>query len=129
MCYYAVSERQGTAHDYVVSDYRLKKTSTVIPATVLLTFYGPNADNDAEAFWSDVQTDYDPSSGRGALRKLNILIDGRPDRPVSLFETEGTYHRRRCDVRLDLLVMETKDAVYNPVTVPPDFEGGIFYQL
>ena len=111
VCYYAVSEEQGTQSDYTMlsvenSRVTVKKT---IPASVLLTFYGPDADSDAESFWSAIQVDTGHGSPRAILRSMRIVLDGWPGRPVSIFETEGTYHRRRCDVRVDLLYLEYQD--------------------
>ena len=111
VCYYALSVEQGTTFDYTMletgpSGTVVKKT---IPVSALLTFYGPDADNDAEAFWSAIQVDTGYGSPRSVLRSMRIVPDGRPGRPVSLFETEGTYHRRRCAVRLDLLYLDYQD--------------------
>ncbi len=122
ICYYALSEEETPGTDYIQVQYcgpgaRIKKT---IPVMALLTFYGPNADDDAETFWSMVQFDAGAISPRGVLRSKNVVLNGTPGRPVAVYESEGTYHRRRCDVRLRLAYLETKDQAIGLVEVPPE---------
>ncbi len=112
LCYFALSEMQDTDYDYQRVEYSVKNGVPIatlkksIPVNALLTFYGPNADDDAEKFWSMFLWDSGPDSPRAILRKKNIVPNGTPKRPISLFETEGTFHRRRCDVNLTLLYLE-----------------------
>lgn len=122
VCYYAVSERQGTAWDYTMQEAGNSKISVTktIPVTVLFTFYGPNADDDAEFFWSALRIDTGYGSPRQVLRGSRIALDGTPQRPVSIFEVEGTFHRRRCDVRVDLSYLDVEDKAAAMVTSPPD---------
>lgn len=109
VCYFAISLRQNTEYDYVERSYVVENgspkaiVSRPIPVSVLLTFYGPRADDDSDSFWSLIQWDSGPESARAALRKRGIVLDGKPERPVSLWETEGTHNRRRCDIRMNLL--------------------------
>lgn len=122
VCYYAVSERQGTAWDYTMQNIDSGKLTVkkTIPVTVLFTFYGPNADDDAEHFWSALQIDTGYGSPRKVLRDANIALDGTPERPVSLFEIEGTYHRRRSDVRVNLSYLDTMTKNVSTVESGPD---------
>ena len=126
ICYFALSEMQESGFDYiqlnniVVNGVPKTRITKTIPVSVLLTFYGDNADDDAENFWSEFQWDSGSGSARAILRKLNIAPIGKPDRPVALFETEGTFHRRRCDVRLYLSYLYVKDRVEQYVDKVPD---------
>lgn len=109
VCYFAISLRQNTEYDYVERSYTTENgspkaiISRPIPVSVLLTFYGPKADDDSDKFWALIQWDSGPGSARAVLRENGIVLDGKPERPVSLWETESTYNRRRCDVRMNLL--------------------------
>ena len=128
VCYYSVDRYTGdSGFDYiqlVQATNRLGKTVTQIkkeiPATVLLTFYGPNADDEAEEFWSMFQWDSGVNSPRAILRKKNIVPIGTPARPVSLFEVEGTYQRRRCDVRVNLAYLEITEHESSEVDTVPE---------
>ena len=126
--YYAVGEMQNTNFDYIqlstqevkgVVKTQIKKT---IPISVLLTFYGPNADDDAELFWSMFQWDSGADSPRAILRGERIVPIGKPDRPLSVFEVEGTFHRRRCDVRLYLAYLDISEHTSSAVTEPPEID-------
>ena len=126
--YYALSEMQGTNYDYIQLSTRevngqtktaIKKT---IPITCLLTFYGSNADNDAETFWSMFQWDSGAESPRAILRSAKIVPIGLPERPLADFEVEGTFHRRRCDVRLNLAFLDISEYQSSAVTEPPEIE-------
>ena len=111
--YYAINNYQeDSGFNYIMAQQtslqgnaktEIKKT---IPASVLVTFYGPNADDDAEQFWSSFQWDNGSNSPRAMLRKHNIVPIGKPDRPVALYEVEGTYQRRRSDVQVDVAYYE-----------------------
>jgi len=129
ICYYAISEMQDSGFDYIqlenvlvndVPKVRLKKT---IPVEVLITFYGDGADDESEKFWSEFQWDSGENSARALLRKKNMTTIGKPGvgRPVSLFETEGTFHRRRCDVRLYLAYLYITESEGEYVDNPPEF--------
>ena len=126
ICYYAISELQGSGFDYiqerntVVKGVPNIKVSKTIPVSVLITFYGDSADNDSETFWSRFQFDSGAGSARSVLRKKNIVPIGKPDRPVSLYEEEGTFHRRRCDVRLNLAYLESEESAVGYVDEVPD---------
>ncbi|MBO7631859.1 MAG: hypothetical protein J6S78_05975 [Lachnospiraceae bacterium] len=126
--YYALSLMQNSGYDYIqhstkeVSGQTKTTIKKTIPVNCLLTFYGSNADNDSEKFWSMFQWDSGAESPRAILRSKNIVPIGKPERPVSLFETEGTFHRRRCDVRLNLAYYEVTEHGSSAVTEPPEIE-------
>jgi len=128
ICYYAISELGDSGFDYVqfnevvvkgVPKVQIKKT---IPVDVLLTFYGDSADDEAEMFWSVFQCDTGADSARALLRKRNIAPIGNPGikRPVSVYETEGTYQRRRCDVHLYLAYLYVTETGTDYVNVAPE---------
>lgn len=124
--FYALSEEQGTDLDYITQKTYYSKGVAVtaitktIPISCMLTFYGSNADDDAEEFWSRFQLDTGYGSPRSILRREKIVPIGVPERPVSVFEVEGTFHRRRCDVRLSLAYLETTEYQGSAVAGPPD---------
>jgi len=91
-----------------------------VPCSVLVTFYGPTADDDAENFWSLFQWDNGATSPRGVLRKKGIVPIGTPERPVSLYEVEGTYQRRRSDVRVNLAYLDISEHTSSEVDTPPE---------
>lgn len=122
VCYFSVSERQGTNSDYISvkrKSNQLEITKT-IPATVLLTFYGPNSDDDAEYFWSNFMIDTGASGPRAILRNANIVPDGKPERPLSVPELEGTLWRRRCDVRVNLSYLDVQTKNVSTVSEAPE---------
>ena len=125
ICYFAVSELRETDYDYIQSSVEEDKgvsyavVKKTIPIDVLLTFYGPDADDDAELFWSRFQTDFGAGSARAVLRGLNIVPIGKPRRPVALYETEGTYQRRRCDVEVQLAYLHVERWAAGTVDNPP----------
>ncbi|MBP5460618.1 MAG: hypothetical protein J6Y20_00625 [Lachnospiraceae bacterium] len=126
--YYALSEMQGSGFDYIQQKTRqvgknvMTQIQKTIPVSVLLTFYGSHADDDAELFWSMFQWDSGADSPRAILRGERIVPIGLPDRPVSLFEVEGTFHRRRCDVRLNLAYLDISEHQASAVTEPPEIQ-------
>lgn len=122
VCYYAVSEERGTAYDYVMltEDEGKIEIKATVPVNVLLIFYGPHADDDAEKFWKVIQVDNGYKSARAILRKSNITLNGKPGRPVSVPEVEGTLWRRRCDVPLSLSYLDTEVLEAGMVERPPD---------
>ena len=126
--YYALSEMQGSGYDYIQLKTRetngqVKTAITkTIPIQCTLTFYGSDADDDAELFWSMFQWDSGAESPRAILRSEKIVPIGLPERPVSLFEVEGTFHRRRSDVRLNLAYLDVAEHVVSAVTEPPEIE-------
>lgn len=129
ICYYALSALQGTEYDYVQIYHELDKnypktfTQKTVPINCLITFYGKDADDDAEYFWSQIQVDRGKNSARSILRRMNIVLRGtRPERPVSLYEVEGTYQRRRCDVRLELAYLMTESERFEPIAALPEFD-------
>lgn len=127
VCYYAIGNYQGDSDlDYMmvsqVSVNGVWKTEIKksVPASVLVTFYGPNADDEAETFWSMFQWDKGYGSPRGILRGYNIVPIGEPERPVSLYEIEGTYQRRRSDVRVNIAYQDVVIKNAPIVTSPPE---------
>ena len=126
--YYALSEMQGSGFDYI--QHRMDvvdgQTRTVIAKTIpincLLTFYGSKADDDAELFWSMFQWDSGAESPRAILRSQRIVPIGMPGRPASLFEVEGTFHRRRCDVQLNLAFLDISAHASPAVDEPPKID-------
>ena len=123
--YYALSERQATGFDYILAETKtvkgLSKTAITktIPVSCLLTFYGSKADDDSELFWSMFQWDSGADSPRAILRKKKIVPIGMPERPLAVFEVEGTLHRRRCDVRLNLAYLDVTEHDASVVAAPP----------
>jgi len=141
VCYYDIRQASDEGLNYTELQYAAKTAQAALatvernmPLTVLFTFYGPNADDDSETFWTMIQTDLDSTSPRSVFRRNHIVINGRPEFPVGLDEIEGTFIRRRCDVRVNLVYYDTKSKLYNTVEVPPDFQddgtgkSGIFVQ-
>lgn len=133
VCYFDVQTFQGQSNfDYImerqVTRNSIAKTGIVktIPCSVLLTFYGPNADEDAEDFWSLFQWDNGGNSPRAILRQMKIAPIGKPDRPISTIEVEGTYQRRRSDVRVNLAYLVEKEYDSSHVDTVPDI--GIQHQ-
>ena len=126
-CYYNVEPYSGeSGFDYIMHKQILVNGQTkteikkTVPCTVLVTFYGPNADDEAEKFWSLFQWDNDVNSPRGKLRKKRIVPIGKPARPVSLYEVEGTFQRRRSDVRVNLAYLDISEHTSSEVNTPPE---------
>ena len=128
VCYFDVRtyEGQDSGFDYIMhrqvvvngqAKTEIKKT---IPATVLVTFYGPSAEEDAEEFWSMFQLDNGKDSPRAILRNMRIVPIGKPDRPTTLYEVEGTYQRRRCDVRVNLAYLVVSERDSSHIDTVPD---------
>lgn len=130
VAYYNVETYQGNDDnlDYVENMQILVEGQTKtqikksVPASVLVTFYGPNADDDAEKFWSAFQFDFGKGSPRSILRGKNIVPIGKPLRPVSVFEVEGTYKRRRSDVRVNLAYLDVEAVSSSEVHSAPDIQ-------
>ncbi len=126
VCYFSISLMQGTEYDFIETSYSVKNNLPVatlkkpIPISVLLTFYGEDADDDAEQFWSLFQFDSGPSSARAVLREKNIAPSGKPERPVDVWEVEGTHNRRRSDVRVNLLYKSVTEYSTGLVETPPE---------
>ena len=122
VCYYALSLEQGTQMNYVTlkNDQDQIEIQKTIPVNVLLTFYGPNSDDDSERFWSVFQVDTGYGSPRSILRLQNIVPTRTPDRPLSVPEVEGSLWRRRCDVRLYLSYLDTEILPARTVEEVPD---------
>ena len=127
VCYYAVSELQDSIFDYfqtknvILNGNPTVKIEKEIPFNVIFTFYGENADDDAEHFWERIMFDSGKGGARSILRGRNIVPIGKPGRPVSLYETEGTFQRRRCDVRMDFAYLHTSYSGAGAVEVMPEF--------
>ncbi len=109
VCYYAISVERGTTEDYVSveNDTDSVIVTKTIPVRVLVTFYGPHADDDSETFWSRIQVDAGYGSARQVLRSYNLVLRGTPDRPLAAPEVEGSVWRRRCDVLVQLAYLDT----------------------
>ena len=127
VCYYDIKPGEDEGLNYETIEYAPKDDPNVLasikrnmPVEVLITFYGPNADNDSEKFWSLCQADTDYRSPRAVLRGYDILFNGKPGFPVGLQEIEGTYIRRRCDVQLNLILRDVHKVEYGYVNTPPD---------
>lgn len=125
ICYYAISSEQGTAYDYV--DIRVKGSAggpvteieKMIPVSVLMTFYGPDADDDAELCWSRLQVDNGYHSPRWHLRQAGIVIESI-NRPQTIPELEGSLWRRRADVRMRINVHDIDEIATNVVEHLPE---------
>lgn len=133
VCYFSIGQYQGESNlDYImlkqanVNGQTKTRITKTVPCSVLLTFYGPNADDDSEFFWSAFQWDNGVNSPRSILRKRKIVPIGKPDRPVSLYEVEGTYQRRRCDVRVNLAYLDVGEKNSSYIDTVPD--TGIRFQ-
>ena len=128
ICYYDISRPGDTDQDYiqVLPPKRGNNTKTTIkktiPVSVLFTFYGENADDESEEFWSLIQWDKGAGSARAILRSKKIVLYGKPIRPVPLFEVEGTFHRRRCDVRVNFAYLCETAKEANYVEHAPDVD-------
>ena len=126
LCYFSVSSESDTDLDYIQTSVKYVKgnpigvLSKTIPVNVLLTFYGPHADGDSERIWSALLWDQDQTSPRAVLRKRKIVFRGKPKRPVSLYEVEGTYQRRRCDIQLELAYLEETERALTTIIASPD---------
>ena len=127
VCYFAIGNYQGdSGFDYIMLKQSSRdgqvttKISKTVPSSVMVTFYGPNADDDAEKFWSLFQWDNGVNSPRAILRKSNIVPIGKPARPVSLYEVEGTYQRRRSDVRVNLAYYDVMERESSHVDTVPE---------
>ncbi len=123
VCYYAISEEQGTDFDYVMQEDKEDKVvvKKTIPVNILTTFYGPHADSDAEKFWSRLQVDTGYGSARSILRGKKITLRGKPRRPVTMPpEIEGSIWRRRCDVQVSLSYLDTETLATRTVTKVPE---------
>lgn len=141
VCYYDIRPASTPNLQYTETTYAPKDAQEPkamienhMPITVLFTFYGPDADNDSEYFWTLCQSDVDSSSPRAVLRKKAIVFNGKPEFPAGLDEIEGTFIRRRCDVRLNLVLYNVHYVPYGTVEQIPDFDtsaeigGGIIVQ-
>lgn len=123
VCYYAVAEDDTTRNlDYVMVGHARKQITIrkSVPVRVILTFYGPNADDDAELFWSNLLIDTGKLSPQAILSQNSIALNGQPARPHSLPELEGAIWRRRCDVILSLAVYDEQTQASSYVDTPPD---------
>lgn len=134
VCYYYFSVTQGTEYDYIeVSHKRNTKGELVatvkknIPVTLLLCFYGPDADADSEYFWSAFLHDSGYNSPRAVLRRQDIVPSGKPKRPLFIEQTEGTYNRRRCDVSMNLLYKMKYEEVVEAIMSAPEIVPYIEY--
>lgn len=127
VAYFSVERFPGSTLDYIeekqvlVNGLTKTQLQKSVPASVLITFYGPNADDDAEFFWSAFQRDGGQGSPRGILRGKRIVPIGKaPDRPTSVYEVEGTYQRRRSDVRVNLAYLDVTEYTSSEITIPPE---------
>ena len=128
VCYFDVRAYEGQdsglnyimQNQVVVNGQPKTKIMKSVPVTVLVTFYGPNADNDSEEFWSMFQWDNGKESPRAILRSRRIVPIGRPYRPTPLYEVEGTYQRRRCDVRVHLAYLDVGEKNSSHIDTVPE---------
>ena len=104
VCYYALSEQLAANLDSVETSYQegaegmkavLRK---IIPVQCLFSFYGPDADDDAEKLWSLLYLDTGAGCARSILRHAQMVPVPRPNRPLAVPELEGSLWRRRCDL-------------------------------
>lgn len=126
--YVAVRGKSETLTDQHGAEQTVHKLAVtkIIPVSLLLTFYGPNSDDDSEKVWARLMVDNGAGSPRSILRANNIVLNyglGRmPPRPVSVPELEGTLWRRRCDLRLSMSYLCTDELGMTPVEHVPEIE-------
>lgn len=124
VCFYAISEEQGTSVDYVAEEVDAQNQKILItsniPITLLLSFYGPNAYDDAEYFWSRAMVDNGYGSPRSILRQNSIAYRDKPVRPITANELEGTLWRYRCDVRVPLVYLNVDQVDTVFIEEPPE---------
>lgn len=123
VCYYTLSNEASQSNAWtqqkVVGD-ELHVTSN-IPLTCLFTFYGPNADIDAERLWSLIGVDSGYGCPRSILRQAGIvLVPSDTERVVVSPELEGSLWRRRCDVRVRMSMRQEEVIRVGTVTHVPD---------
>lgn len=126
VCYYTVTETSDPALAHTRRDYALDEQGRmtvrihkVLPLSCLLTFYGPNADEDAEACWSGLFADYGHGSPPDVLRQSGLSLVSWPDRPLSLPELQGSLWRRRCDLRVGLRMRTVQTVRQRPDAPAP----------
>lgn len=129
VCYLTISEVTDQMTHYVQGRYGRNSDGVfglmqekTIPLQCLLTFYGKNADEDAENLWSRIMTDVGAGSPRDILRSAHMVPVGFPDRPVSLPELEGSLWRRRCDVRMRMNMLVTDFIPAHAIEHAPEIE-------
>ena len=126
--FFALSEENPANSSYVTvrNDASSLHVTEVIPVSLLLTFYGPNADNDAAMVRRRLLIDTGAGSPRSLLRAQKIVFNyglGRmPPVPSSVPELEGTLWRRRCDLRLSLSYLCTESLDVVPVEQVPEIK-------
>lgn len=126
--FFALSEDTLAPDNYlsIKGETESLTVTKVVPVSLLLTFYGPDADDDSERCWSRLMVDHGAGSPRSILRANKIVFNygpGRmPPRPVSAPELEGTLWRRRCDLRLSLSYLCTESLGMTPVENVPEIK-------
>ena len=125
--FFAISEdetAQSGRYMTITGEPNVLKAREVIPVHLLLIFYGPNADDDANRCRLRLMVDYGEGSPRAILRAARIVFNYGPGimlpRPVSVPEVEGTLWRRRCDLRLALSYLNTEVVDMTPLEEAPD---------
>lgn len=123
--FFAISEEASESESvFIKGAENALEVTQEIPISVLLTFYGPNADDRAEAVRLRLMVDTGANSPRAILRKYKIVLNyglGKmPPRPVSIPELEGTLWRRRCDLRLSMNYLAVESLEMNPVEEVPE---------
>jgi len=124
VCFYDVSIAPGEEFVLVNGSVNARTIRERIPVSVLFSFYGPSAEEEAEAFYRRVIVD----TGHGCPRYVMRAGDCypafgpglMPARPVLLWEPEGTFWRRRCDLRLNFVYLYEDKRNVNTVTEAPE---------
>ena len=125
LCYYALSENQNSSLDTLQFRYENSGMTVrkVIPVHCLMTFYGPDADDDAERVWSVLFADLGQGSPRSILRLAGIVPIGRPSRPNTVPELEGSLWRRRTDLNVELSMLDEETLAVPQVEEPPEINA------
>ena len=90
----------------------------VVPIQCLFTFYGPDADEDAEKVWSRLFIDLGQGCPRSILRQAGMVPLPRPSHPNAAPELEGSLWRRRTDLTVYFSMLEEETIAVPQVEQP-----------
>lgn len=120
LCYYALSESPNSSLDALFSRYEDNAVTVrkVVPIQCLFTFYGPDADEDAEKVWSRLFIDLGQGCPRSILRQAGMVPLPRPSHPNAAPELEGSLWRRRTDLTVYFSMLEEETIAVPQVEQP-----------